>query len=60
VEEPNPSPTRADMTAEGAAEATNPPAVSTTGVADSSTAAPAEAESEADSELPAVPHHGEN
>jgi CHAD domain-containing protein len=60
VEQPNPSPTVADMTVEAAADATNPPAGAPASVAESSIAGPADAESEADAELPAVPHHGEN
>jgi len=53
-------PTVVEVTSETAADGANPPAASTAGVAESSTAAAADVESEADSELPAVPHHGEN
>lgn len=60
AEEADALPTAAEVTAETAADAAKPAAGTPVTVAESSTAAPADAESEADAELPAVPHHGEN
>ncbi len=60
AEQADASATVADVTPDTVADAANPAAATPAAVGDSSTAAPADAESEADSELPAVPHHGEN
>ncbi len=60
AEQANASPVVADGNPETAADAANPSAGTPAAVADSSTAGPADATSEADAELPTVTHHGEN
>jgi hypothetical protein len=50
----------ADGNPETAADAANPSAGTPAAVADSSTAGPADATSEADADLPTVTHHGES